>query len=91
MNSRNVQAIKKFLEARNIKRSQQSSNYNSYSTDESAIDAAADYSLHVAKSYLNHFYRTTSISTERAFLRLARERISAQCSFCRRWAPSGSP
>lgn len=55
MNFRNIQAIKKFIEARNTKRSQRSSNFNSYSTNESAIDAAADYSLHVARSYLNHF------------------------------------
>lgn len=55
MNPRNVQALKKFLEARNTKRSQHSSNYNSYGTDKSAIDVAASYSLHVAKSYLNYF------------------------------------
>ena len=55
MNSRHVQAIKKFLDAQNTKREQNNSNYNSYSTKESDIDASVAYSLHVAKSYLNHF------------------------------------
>lgn len=56
MNPRNVQAIKKFLEARNAKRTQQSSNYNFYNPDETGIDAAVENSLYVVKTYINHFF-----------------------------------
>ena len=80
MNARHAQAIKKFLEARDAQKAQNSRVYNYYSTADTDIEEAVTYSLNCAKAYLNFFPRKALMSTGRISLKSARGRISAPCS-----------